>query len=72
MTTLAIAPKPLRRLFDRLDYAPRPRSGVLAGLLEHWEARRGGAGGGAPPGGPRRASQCSSRPARTPLRGRGA
>lgn len=42
MTTLAIAPKPLRRLFDRLDYAPRPRSGVLAALLEHWEARRHG------------------------------
>jgi ribose-phosphate pyrophosphokinase len=42
MTTLAIAPKPLRRLFDRLDYAPRPRSGVLAALLEHWEARRAG------------------------------
>ena len=42
MTTLAFADLPLRRLFARLDFAPRPRQERLAGLLALWEEWRNG------------------------------
>jgi ribose-phosphate pyrophosphokinase len=42
MTTLAFADPPLRRLFTRLDFAPRPRQEKLLGLFERWEALRDG------------------------------
>jgi ribose-phosphate pyrophosphokinase len=41
MTTLAISPPPLRRLFRRIDFAPQPRSEHLARLLEYWRESRG-------------------------------
>lgn len=41
MTTLAILPPPLRRLFIRLDFAPQPKSADLARLLKYWHAKRG-------------------------------
>lgn len=43
MTTLAIVDSPLRRLFARLDFAPRPVQQSLSSLLAQWEALRGGA-----------------------------
>ncbi|WP_229426588.1 ribose-phosphate diphosphokinase [Microvirga alba] len=33
----------LRRLFERLDFAPQPKDGSLARLLTYWQDRRGGA-----------------------------
>lgn len=42
MTTLAFADPPLRRLFTRLDFAPRPSQEKLLGLFERWEALRDG------------------------------
>lgn len=41
MTTMAVDDPPLRRLFDRLDFAPRPPQARLSELLAHWEALRG-------------------------------
>lgn len=43
MTTLAIADPPLRRLFARLDFAPRPLWESLSSVFAAWEALRGGA-----------------------------
>ncbi len=43
MTTLAIVDPPLRRLFARLDFAPRPAQKSLSDLLEGWESLRGAA-----------------------------
>ena len=40
MTTFAETPPPLRRLFDRLDFAPQPKDDALAHLLSLWEAER--------------------------------
>ncbi len=40
MTTMAVDDPPLRRLFDRLDFAPRPAQARLAELLAQWEALR--------------------------------
>ena len=42
MTTLAVADPPLRRLFTRLDFAPRPREEKMFDLLELWETLREG------------------------------
>ncbi|QXX73331.1 ribose-phosphate pyrophosphokinase [Methylovirgula sp. HY1] len=42
MTTLALTDPPLKRLFERLDYAPRPRDVALAALLAHWRVLRNG------------------------------
>ena len=42
MTTLALTDPPLKRLFERLDYAPRPRDSALAVLLAHWQMLRDG------------------------------
>ncbi len=42
MTTLALTDPPLKRLFERLDFAPQPRDGALAELLDHWQALRDG------------------------------
>ncbi|MHB8885042.1 MAG: ribose-phosphate diphosphokinase [Methylovirgula sp.] len=42
MTTLALTDPPLKRLFERLDYAPRPRDIALAALLAHWQMLRDG------------------------------
>ncbi|WP_349371328.1 ribose-phosphate diphosphokinase [Salinarimonas sp.] len=41
MTHFAQTPAPLRRLFERLDFAPRPSAAALADLLARWEAARG-------------------------------
>lgn len=43
MTQLAETPPPLRRLFERLDFAPRPTARALVDLLARWEAARGAA-----------------------------
>ncbi|HYA72478.1 MAG TPA: ribose-phosphate pyrophosphokinase [Roseiarcus sp.] len=40
MTTMAVDDPPLRRLFDRLDFAPRPSQARLSELLAQWEALR--------------------------------
>ena len=42
MTTLALTPAPLRRLFRRVDFAPQPRDEALAALLEAWQRAREG------------------------------
>lgn len=42
MTTLALSSAPLRRLFDRLDFAPRPRESALVAALESWSLLRKG------------------------------
>ncbi len=42
MTTIALASAPLRLLFDRLDFAPRPLEAGLAAALEAWERLRVG------------------------------
>ncbi len=42
MTTLALTDPPLKRLFERLDFAPRPGHGALTELLDHWQALRDG------------------------------
>lgn len=41
MTTLAVTEPPLRRLFERLDFAPRPSREEVRLVLEQWEAARG-------------------------------
>ncbi len=41
MTTLAVVAPPLRRLFSRLDFAPRPLQKSLSDLLAIWEELRG-------------------------------
>lgn len=41
MTTLAITEPALRRLFDRLDFAPQPKDESLALLFEYWIKQRG-------------------------------
>ena len=40
MTTLSVVDPPLRRLFTRLDFAPRPFQQSLSGLLGKWDALR--------------------------------
>lgn len=40
MTIFAETSPPLRRLFDRLDFAPHPKHEAMARLLESWEAQR--------------------------------
>lgn len=40
MTMFAETPPPLRRLFDRLDFAPCPRNEAMSHLLGLWEAQR--------------------------------
>lgn len=43
MTTMAMTPAPLRRLFSRLDFALPPSRKELALVMEQWNAARGGA-----------------------------
>ena len=40
MTTMALTSAPLRRLFPRLDFAPRPNEPRLASALEVWNELR--------------------------------
>jgi ribose-phosphate pyrophosphokinase len=49
MTTMAVDDPPLRRLFDRLDFAPRPSQARLSELLERWEELRQGGVAPRPP-----------------------
>ena len=42
MTTMALTPAPVRRLFDRIDFAPRPLEAALGAFLETWERLRAG------------------------------
>lgn len=42
MTTMALTQAPLRRLFERLDFAPTPKEEALGLILEQWEAARDG------------------------------
>jgi ribose-phosphate pyrophosphokinase len=42
MTTMALTSAPLRRLFGRLDFAPRPHDPELAGVLDCWLRLRAG------------------------------
>jgi ribose-phosphate pyrophosphokinase len=42
MTQLAETPSPLKRLFDRIDFAPQPRCEALTLLLSHWADKRKG------------------------------
>jgi ribose-phosphate pyrophosphokinase len=42
MTTMALTSAPMRRLFDRLDFAPRPREAKLASALAAWDRLRSG------------------------------
>jgi ribose-phosphate pyrophosphokinase len=44
MTMFAELAPPLRRLFDRLDFAPHPKHEGMAHLLDSWEAQRKRAG----------------------------
>ncbi len=43
MTTMALTEPPLKRLFDRLDFAPQPKRLELDVVRERWEAARDGA-----------------------------
>ena len=43
MTTMAMTEPPLKRLFDRLDFAPQPKRLELQIVHERWEAARDGA-----------------------------
>ncbi|MBM3562362.1 MAG: ribose-phosphate pyrophosphokinase [Alphaproteobacteria bacterium] len=43
MTTMAMTEPPLKRLFDRLDFAPQPKRLELQVVHERWEAARDGA-----------------------------
>jgi ribose-phosphate pyrophosphokinase len=43
MTVLAETPPPLKRLFERLDFAVQPKHQALVHLLSHWTDKRGGA-----------------------------
>jgi ribose-phosphate pyrophosphokinase len=40
MTTMALTQAPLRRLFERLDFAPAPKEEALGVILEQWKAAR--------------------------------
>jgi ribose-phosphate pyrophosphokinase len=42
MTTMALTQPPLRRLFERLDFAPAPKHEALNLILETWENARKG------------------------------
>lgn len=42
MTTLALTDPALKRLFERLDFAPQPHDMALAALLAHWQMLRDG------------------------------
>jgi ribose-phosphate pyrophosphokinase len=42
MTTMDVAPPAVLRLFSRLDFGTAPEPQALAGLLEQWNAARGG------------------------------
>ena len=42
MTTMATTAAPLRRLFDRLDFAPQPQEPELAAVLDSWVRLRAG------------------------------
>ena len=42
MTSLAVLEPPLRRLFERIDFAPQPRSERLKAILDLWTAKRRG------------------------------
>lgn len=42
MTTMAVTEPPLKRLFDRLDFAPRPMATELCVVRDRWEAARAG------------------------------
>lgn len=41
MTTFAMTAPALRRLFERLDFAPQPKDESLSRLFEYWKKRRG-------------------------------
>ncbi|MGE0234461.1 MAG: ribose-phosphate diphosphokinase [Methylocystis sp.] len=43
MTTMVMTDPPLKRLFDRLDFAPQPKRFELQIVHERWEAARDGA-----------------------------
>lgn len=43
MTTMAMTDPPLKRLFDRLDFAPQPKRLELQIVQERWDAARDGA-----------------------------
>ena len=43
MTTMALTEPPLKRLFERLDFAPQPKRLELDLVHERWEAARAGA-----------------------------
>ncbi len=43
MTTMALTEPPLKRLFERLDFAPQPTTPELGVVLARWEAARAGA-----------------------------
>lgn len=43
MTTMAVTEPPLKRLFERLDFSPRPMAKELSVVLERWRAARSGA-----------------------------
>ena len=43
MTVRAETPLPLKRLFERLDFALQPKHQALVYLLSHWTDQRGGA-----------------------------
>ena len=40
---MATTDAPLKRLFERLDFAPKPRTDALDAILEHWQSKRGDA-----------------------------
>ncbi len=42
MTTFAMTDPALRRLFERLDFAPQPKDESLARLMEYWTNKRDG------------------------------
>lgn len=42
MTTMALTEPPLKRLFERLDFAPQPTTPELGAVHERWEAARAG------------------------------
>lgn len=42
MTTFAMTDPALRRLFERLDFAPQPKDESLARLMEYWTNKRNG------------------------------
>ncbi|WP_414473883.1 ribose-phosphate diphosphokinase [Microvirga sp. M2] len=42
MTTFAMTDPALRRLFERLDFAPQPKDEALAFLFDYWKEKRSG------------------------------